>query len=266
MVLLGCRGRRAVTAMTAAMLMHLAVAPADADLSDVRKRKSQALRVLVVDGAPEFFSWDVKSPGLEGEILYKFCQLQRLTGYEIVRQPSAAAAIAALLRGEGDVAAGGLMASPGEGRLEFSAEVLPSRSVIVTRKPAVPVRTLDQLRSEKVGTVSGSAERVATAGLAVVEDSLGPVGLLSALKAGRLSAGVLGIERAIPARASDPDLQLGIYVGPKISIAFALRKDDPQLRLALNEYITNVRRSATWNRLVLKYFGDSASEILKATR
>jgi membrane-bound lytic murein transglycosylase F len=259
------RGWQALAACAAVFLALLAARPASADLSDVKKRKNQALRVLVVEGAPEFFSWDAKSPGLEGEILYKFCQLERLSGYEIVRHPSASAALAALLRGEGDLAAGGLTASD-EPKLEFSAEVLPSRHVVVTRKPAPPVRSVQDLGVEKLGIVYGTAGYVTAAGLPAFDDSFAPGGLLSALKSGRLNAGVIGVERAIPARATDPDLQIGMYVGPKVSIAFAMRKNDPQLRLALNEYIANVRRTATWNRLLIKYFGDSASEILKATR
>jgi len=34
----------------------------------------------------------------------------------------------------------------------------------------------------------------------------------------------------------------------------------------LNEYVENTRRSATWSRLVVKYFGDAAPEILRKAR
>jgi membrane-bound lytic murein transglycosylase F len=259
------QGRRVLAAATVAALVLSSSTPAGADLSDIRRKKTQTLRVLVVEGAPELFSWDSERPGIEGEILLKFCQLHRLAGYEVVRQPSAAAAIAALLRGEGDVAAGGLTAAGAEA-LEFTTEVLPSRSVIVTRKPAVMVRSLEELPADRLGAVRGTIGHLNGAGLTVADEATATQGLLLALKSGKLNAGVLGVERAIPARLADPDLQVGMYVGPKISIAFALRKNDPQLRLALNEYIENVRRSATWNRLLLKYFGDSATEILKTTR
>jgi len=35
---------------------------------------------------------------------------------------------------------------------------------------------------------------------------------------------------------------------------------------ALDEHITNVRRSIAWNRLVVKYFGASALEVLREAR
>lgn len=34
----------------------------------------------------------------------------------------------------------------------------------------------------------------------------------------------------------------------------------------LNDYLANVRRSGTWNRLAVKYFGAAAPEILKRAK
>jgi len=35
---------------------------------------------------------------------------------------------------------------------------------------------------------------------------------------------------------------------------------------ALNEYIANLRRTPTWSRLVVRYFGADAIEVLKKAR
>jgi ABC-type amino acid transport substrate-binding protein len=45
-----------------------------------------------------------------------------------------------------------------------------------------------------------------------------------------------------------------------------VRRDDPVLLRALNEYVGNLRRSGAWQRLVVKYFGDDVIEILKSAR
>jgi len=45
-----------------------------------------------------------------------------------------------------------------------------------------------------------------------------------------------------------------------------VRKGDSALLAALDAYVDNVRRSASWNRLVVKYFGDSAPEALRRAR
>ncbi len=263
----GSRCQRTLNTVFFTAILLFASRAARADLADVRK--TGKLRVLAADGAPAFFSWKTgRAAGLEGEILQSFCRLQRLE-LAIVALPSPAAAISSLVKGQGDVAVGGLLAMDAD-HVEFTTEILPSRYVVITRKPASPVRKIEELRTEKIGAVRGAAatDVLSSNGLAsaLVEDSLPPAAVFSALKAGRVSAGIIGVEYAMPARLTDPDLQLGMYVGPKLSLAFAIRKADPQLRTALNEYIANLRRTASWNRLVLKYFGDSALDILKASR
>ena len=55
-------------------------------------------------------------------------------------------------------------------------------------------------------------------------------------------------------------------MGPPGSLAFGVRKDVPRLKHALDEYVTNLRRTPTWGRLVVKYFGDRAPELLKRAR
>jgi len=75
-----------------------------------------------------------------------------------------------------------------------------------------------------------------------------------------------GLEAALTARAKDPDLQCGIFLGRPSSLAYGVRKDDPALLAALNAYISNVRRTSTWSRLVVKYFGPSSLEILNKAR
>jgi len=249
------------------VLTLLAVARANADLAEVRKRTQ--LRVLVADTPLAFFAWPPATPpGLEREILQGFARLHEVR-VAFVRMESRAALLSALAGGEGDVAAGGLCALEASD-VAYSAEVLPSRYVVVSRRPAQTVLTLDELRQHRLAIARGRgmAEALAAAGAtgANVDESLDSAALLPALKAGRISACVLRVEEAIPAQRADPELQLGMYVGGKLSLAFALRKGDEQLRSALSEYVRNVRRSAAWNRLVVSYFGASAADILKASR
>jgi ABC-type amino acid transport substrate-binding protein len=45
-----------------------------------------------------------------------------------------------------------------------------------------------------------------------------------------------------------------------------VRKSDVALRKALNEYIENLRRTDTWSRLVVKYFGEMAPDVLRKAR
>jgi ABC-type amino acid transport substrate-binding protein len=144
-----------------------------------------------------------------------------------------------------------------------------SRNVVMTRKPHPPVATVEALRQEKVGTIKGSsmAEAVrAVVPVANVDDSIPPGGLPGALAAGKVTAVVLGAESAIAAKRHDAEIELGTFVGPPRSLAYGVRRQDAALLQALNEYIDNVRRTPTWSRLVVEYFGDAAPEILRKAR
>ena len=64
----------------------------------------------------------------------------------------------------------------------------------------------------------------------------------------------------------DPEIELGVFLGEPNRLSYGVRKDAPALLEALNEYIKNTRKTLTWNRLVVKYFGESAPEILRLAR
>ena len=59
---------------------------------------------------------------------------------------------------------------------------------------------------------------------------------------------------------------MGVFLGPPGALAWAVRKGDRTLLAALDDYVASMRRTSTWSRLVVKYFGDEAPEILKRAR
>jgi ABC-type amino acid transport substrate-binding protein len=75
-----------------------------------------------------------------------------------------------------------------------------------------------------------------------------------------------GVEAALTAKIATPDLEMGVFIGKPEALAYGVRKEDPRLLVALNEYINNLRKTQTWSRLVVKYFGTAAPEILKKAR
>jgi len=91
-------------------------------------------------------------------------------------------------------------------------------------------------------------------------------GVPDALRSGRITATISGIEDALLYQQGDGSIQIGGFVGPPGSLAFGLRKDAPRLKQALDQYVNNLRRTPTWSRLVVKYFGDRAPELLKRAR
>jgi membrane-bound lytic murein transglycosylase F len=247
-----------------------AAAAAAADLDAIKARGELRVLVVPVKGSNEFFPLAGSPPGFDREILEGFAQLQRIKIAPIAVE-GWDQLVPGLLAGRGDVAAGRFtVTEERKRRIAFTSEVFPTRNVVLTRRPAPRVETLDQFRATKVGTIKGSsmAEAVAKAGVpaANLDDSYPPGGLPGALLAGKVRAVVLGIESAIVAQRDDPQIEIGLFLGAPGSLAYGVRREDKALLAALNAYIENVRRTPTWSRLVVKYFGEKAPEILKQAR
>ena len=240
-----------------------------ADLAAVKARGS--LRVLAVDlKQPDEFFQLSGAPGFDREILEGFAKLHELR-VESVPVSAWDDLVPALVADRGDVIAGRFtVTEERKRRIAFTRETFPTRNVVLTRQPTPPVRSLEELRTVRVGTVRGSsmAKAVAHAGVppANVDDTIRPGGLPQALAAGRVMAVVLGVESAIRAQRDDPKLELGLFVGPPGSLAFGVRREDAALLAALDRYIDKLQRTATWNRIAVKYFGESSLEVLRKAR
>ena len=234
------------------------------DLVDIEKKGT--LRVLSISFAdvPSFYA--VNSFDLD--LLEGFARLHHLQ-IEPIHVPTYGDLIPALLGGKGDIVAGGVTNTPARRKLiDFSAETFPSRMLVMTRKPHAVVQSLDALRSEKkLGTEKGTSWAQATMDAGVpaanVDDSIPLQDLPDALKSGKITAAIFELNVAITAQARDPELQAGMFVGPPGSQAYGVRRGDTGLLKALNEYIENTRHTPSWNRLVVKFFGTSAPEVLK---
>ena len=259
--------RRRMRILAAATLLALAGPPLRADWPEVQKRGS--LRVLAVHEDLFFSLKPDTPPGFDRELLEGFCQLHKLR-LEVVPQERWNTIIPALMDGEGDVIAGGYAATETRRRLiDFTVEAFPARKVVFTRKPHAVVETLAQLREEKVGTVRGTSmeEAVKEAGVPLANIEYVPSGTLpAALKAGTITAAVLGIEHVIREQRKDPEIQVGLFLGQPGLQAFGLRKGEAALKAVLDEYLENVRKTPTWSRLVVKYLGEAAPETLRKAR
>lgn len=231
------------------------------------------LRVLAVldPKRPEFFSTRPgRPPGFDHEILRGFADLHRVK-LSVVPVDSWDGLIPALLDGRGDVIAGRFTVTDTRRKsIDFTSQVFPYRMVVMTRKPHKVVTTLAELRREKVGTMKGTNMAEVIAKLDVpagnVDDAIPTGGFVDALRSGRITAAVWGVESAIASQKDDAAIQLGMFVGEPGSLAFGVRKTDPALLAALNEYVENFRRSPSWSRLVVNYFGKDAPDILKKAR
>ncbi len=264
-------GRRCLFALLSTWI--LAGAPVWAlDLDEVKQRGR--LRVVAVNEGPGalFIGPDTGGArGFDREILEGFARAQGLK-LEIVLVPSWDQLVPSLLAGKGDLVAGRVTATQERRKaLDFTAEVFPTRTVVVTRKPTPPVVKREELlAAPKVATVRGTAmvDALLAAGVppARIDDSFGPGALGEALRSKKATVVAWAVESVMIELQKDPSLELGLFLAPPESLAYGVPKGNAQLLKALNDHIGAVRSSGTWNRLVIHYFGEAAPRILGAVR
>lgn len=246
-------------------------APARADLAEIKQ--AGVLRVLVVEansplpGRSPFLALEGETvTGFDADVLTAFARAQGLKlGVRLLG--SWEQLVPALLAGQGDVAGGNVTASESRRALiDFTGETLPTRTALVSYPPAGPILALDQVGTQKVGAVKGTAplESLLQAGLprASVDDSLTTPALLEALHGGRLLIAAMDLMAAAEAQRRDPKLQIGMFVGPPGSLAYGVRKDCPRLRQALSAHVLSLKNSPNWYRMLVGHFGSGAPAVL----
>jgi len=238
-----------------------------ADLADLKARGT--LRVVVAaDEAPETF--DAKGgarPGFERELVESFAHLQGLK-VEVVQAKGYPDRIPLLLAGKGDVIVAIFDTPERRQQVAFTSEVMPTYTVAVSLAPRAAPRTLDELRREKVGVKRGTAPADELPAVGVVSPRAfgSSKEMVAALEAGEVTALVLPISEFALASKGEKRLSAGVAVGASGSIAWAVRREDGALRGALDAHLANVRKSASWNLLLVKYFGEQAPLVLGRRR
>ncbi len=236
-----------------------------ADLPEISARGT--LRVIAAEGEqPEMFAFDHPAqPGFEREMLEGFARLRRLK-LEVVEVKTFADRIPALLRGEGDLIVGLVDTLERRKQIDFTAEILPVRHVVVSHKPRPPVTSVAEFRTLKAGTIRGTTWARETAAAGVPEEQVEAYAdtepLLKALEAGQIQAAAMTFNDYILAAKRHPGLEAGVALGEAAHAAWGVRKPDAKLRTELDTYIENLRSGPSWNRLVVLYFGERALSVL----
>lgn len=138
--------------------------------------------------------------------------------------------------------------------------------MVVTRRPDEAITSLDSLRAVRVGVSFGTtwAEAATAAGVPAsrLVDLPDMKAILEALRTRKITAAVVSLADLTLALRSDPDLQAGMFLGPAGSAAWGVREADPELRRALDKHLENSRKTGSWSRLVVKYYGAGALKVL----
>ena len=238
-----------------------------ADLPEIEARGVLRIIVAADESAGTFNPKGGPNPGFERELVETFAHLHGIR-IEVVVAKTMPERLTSLLAGRGDVVVAIFDTAERRKQVAFTSEVMPTYSVAVTLAPRPPIKTLDELRREKVGVIRGAvpAEEAAAAGVTSLRRFESSPEMYAALRAGEITALVLPISEFALASKSSQGLQAGVTVGETGSVAWAVRKEDTALRAALDEHLANMHRSASWNLLLVKYFGEQAPVVLGRRR
>jgi ABC-type amino acid transport substrate-binding protein len=252
-------------ALTTLVTLALAAPAVGADLAQIKSRG--VLRVIAAaDDAPETFSFAGGTrPGFERELAEGFAKLHGLR-LEPVKVKLYSDRIPALNGGDGDLIVAIFDTEDRRKLVDFTVEIMPTHNVAVTIGARPPVASLAELKTLKVGAVRGAKPAEETLEAGVPASALQLFSSLDemtqALKAGTIDAMVVPVSELAAASRNMKGLVAGTTVGPTGKVAWAVRKQDAALRAALDDYLANVRRSPSWSRLIVKYFGDQALQVL----
>ena len=244
-------------------------AAAGLDLPELKVRGT--LRALVT--SEEYVEWfalqDSESPGFERELLKGFAELQRMK-LEVVVREDFDTLIPSLIAGRGDVIPSLNDTDVRRERISFTVEVLPVHHVAMSRKPQEPPRTLEDLRSRRVAVVcghdlggGGASPRAGQPDRRLRAHGPGDGGPDQGL-GGHHRGGRLGVPLAEAARPEPRGRRAG-GGAPLRRLGPAQGRRGPQG--GPRQYLRLKQQSASWSRLVVKYFGPDALAILdRATR
>jgi ABC-type amino acid transport substrate-binding protein len=253
-----------------ALWASLGVGSTEAETLAHLKSRGTIRAIAAEDEQPEEFSFKPgPAPGFEREMLEGFGKLHGLK-LAVVSVKGWDERIPALLRGDGDVIVALTDTEERRKLVAFTAETIQARHVVVSHKPHPLVNRIDDLRSERVGLLKATswAQAAVDAGVPAsnIETFSELEALLAALKSGKIGATVMSVSDFTLAAKRTPGLQAGMFVGPPSHQAWAVRKEDRELLEAMNEYIGNLRKTSSWSRLVIKYFGERALSVLGRAR
>lgn len=221
---------------------------------------------------PEMFNFDAGSPpgpGLERELIESFCRAHKLT-LDVLKMGDFTREIPMLQADQGDVIIGIVNTEERRKLVAFTVEVFPVRFFVGHHVSTAPITSEKELLERNVGVVAGSSWVAAAQKAGVSPQRLktfdNQILMFEALASGKVGAVVMPVADLALAMKRHPGLREGPPLGESMSGCWAVRKASPLLQEKLDAFLSTARSGNVWSRLVVKYYGDRAVQILKKAK
>ncbi len=253
-------------------------------------QSSKSLRIITSNNPASYFIWRGELMGFDYDIMKKFARDHRLRLEVIVRE-STEEQIQALLDGEGDLIAAS-MTDTAQRRnmgITFSKPYLQVTEQLIGSKKDAPITELTQLAGK---TVVVNPEKSYLNSLVKLQSRTAPASdlksdveqpdtiphfrimaqlgatteeLIETVAKGEYDYTVADSHLAAIESTYRNDIQVLFDISEKRNIAWGLRKDQPQLKAKLDDFIADIYRGLFYNVTYNKYFKNSKSIIRHKT-
>jgi polar amino acid transport system substrate-binding protein len=224
------------------------------------------LKVLAYDTRPYFYRDGDTTSGLEYEILEYYARAKG-RALQVVWVTDFEQVLGRLARGEGDVAAATLTATPERQRqVDFSARYFPVRVMLVEPRDQ-HTASLADLAGATVATIKGTTYETAMKQVPRAKFVYGITEreMLELIAAGKARAAAADSALVLGPLRDFPQLHLGIALSPEQGLAFAVPKGSP-LGEDLSRHIAQLKAGQIYYRLLEKHLGAEAAKLAAAGR
>jgi len=247
------------------------------------------IRVLVSHSLTNFFIVNGHPSGFEYELMEAFEEKLNANAkpgrrVEIVYVPVAVKDLIPALRdGRGDIIAAGMTITPGRAELvQFTKPYLPDvNEIVVAHKEVKGLRALDDLSGRNVMLVAGSSyvDHLKRFNRDLLQRGLAPVGIntppadfeaedvLELVNAGIVELTVVDAQIAQVWAKVLPDVKAyeQIVVNKGGKIAWAIRKNTPQLLARLDKFISGHRQGSLLGNILFKRYFENTKWVTNPT-
>jgi membrane-bound lytic murein transglycosylase F len=232
------------------------------DLPGIRERG--VLRVLTRNNAVCYYVWNGQLMGFEYELAREFAKRQGLR-LEVIVPPAHGDLLRWLREGRGDVVAASLTATEEREEREdivFSRRTNEVREMVIARADD-PVATIDDLAGRRFAVRRGShywqtLTALRDSGVAleleVVPEALETEEVIAGVAAGTFDLTVADSHIADIELTWRDDVRAALALGEPLSLAWAVRRENPKLLAAVNAFFRKEYRGVLYNVLAERYF------------
>ncbi|MCI0524947.1 MAG: transporter substrate-binding domain-containing protein, partial [Acidobacteria bacterium] len=231
-----------------------------ADLDEIKKRR--VLRVLTRNASNCYFLYRGEELGFEYEIAKDFAR-QLGVRLEIIVPPSREALMTYLQEGRGDLIAAGMTITPERQKtVDFTSPYLTVSELVVVPVSDTTTKELTDLKGKKISVRKSSSYFETLTRLKdqygytieILPEDLETEDILEQVGDGKLAATVADSSIVdIELTYSDTIRSIG-PLGEPVQIGWALRKNQPQLRVEADAFVKKIYRGIFYNITVKKYF------------